>query len=236
MSRSISLLVVVILNLVSGAISASANDPPASAANSEASQGSFIVSGDQWERMSDEPSQQLSMARQSYVMLDLGAVAKRLRKAAANLRITSNQADEAIKPQLTHSADELESLAGRVEKGEVKSVRELDQPSARALHRLSRHHYLMAQRSWLHKERERTGKQLRAAADNLEHAARLSEQEVQAASQTVVADVRLIAGKLVEGVGYGVDEVGRGFASLGKEVESVGNGMEPTQKTILRAK
>ena len=92
----------------------------------------------------------------------------------------------------------------------------------------------MAERSWLHKQGERTGRHLRAAADNLEHAARLSEQEVQVATQTVVKDVRVISGKLVEGVGYGVDEVGKGFESLGKQVESVGNGMEPTQKTSAK--
>jgi hypothetical protein len=33
-----------------------------------------------------------------------------------------------------------------------------------------------------------------------------------------------------------VDEVGRGFESLGKQVESVGNGLEPTEKTVLRSK
>ena len=139
------------------------------------------------------------------------------------------------KPRLNDSADELESLAHRVESGKVKSANELDRPSARALHRLSRHHYLMAQGSWLHKQRERTGKHLRAAADNLEHAARLSEQEFQVATQTVVKDVRVISGKLVEGVGYGIDEVGKGFESLGKQVESVGNGIEPTESTSSKA-
>jgi hypothetical protein len=234
MSRSISLLTVVVLNLVSGA--AKANEPQSSATTAESSRSSFLVRDDHWDAMSDEPSQQLGMARQSFLMVDLGAAAKRLRKAATNLRITSNQADETTKPQLNHSADELESLAHRVESGKVKSVDELDQPSARALQRLSRHHYLMAQRLWLHKQRERTGKQLRAAADNLEHAARLSGHEIQAATQTVVKDVRLVSGRLVEGVGYGVDEVGKGFESLGKQVESVGNALEPTHKTILRTK
>jgi hypothetical protein len=234
MSRSTCLFAIVVLNLASGA--ASASEPPSSTVTPEPSPGSFFIHEDHWDTMADEPSQQLGMARQSFLTVDLGAAAKRLRKAAANLRITSNQADEATKPQLNHSADELDSLAHRVESGKVKSVEEIDQPSARALQRLSRHHYLMAQRLWLQKQRARTGRQLRAAADNLEHAARLSGQEVQAATQTTVKDARLISGKMVEGVGYGVDEVGMGLESLGKQVESVGNRMEPIQKTTLRSR
>ncbi len=230
MSRSMNLLVVVVLGLVSGA--AFADELQSSAANAESSQSPLLMHED----LPNEASQQLGMARQSFLTVDLGAAAKRLRKAAANLRNTSHQADETIKPQLNRSAEELDSLSHRVEKGEVKSVEELDQPSARALHRLSRHHYLMAQRSWLHKQRERTGKQLRAAADNLEHAAQLSRQEVRTATQAVVKDVRLTSGKLVEGVGYGVDEVGKALESLGQQVESVGNGMEPPRRTVLRTK
>jgi hypothetical protein len=230
MSRSVSLLVVVVLDLVCSV--ASASEPQVSTPIPESSQSPLLVHED----FPDETSQELRLARQSLLIVDLGAAAKQLRKAAANLRNTSTQADDVTKPRLNDSADELESLAHRVESGRVKSAHELDQPSARALQRLSRHHYLMAQRSWLHKQRERTGKQLRSAADNLEHAARFSEQEVQVATQTVVKDVRLISSKLVEGVGYGVDEVGRGFENLGKQVESVGNGLEPTQKTVLRSK
>jgi hypothetical protein len=230
MSRSIYVLVVVILHLLTNVTSAS--EPQFSSAEAESSQSPALIH----EELPDETSKQLGMARQSLLVVDLGAAAKQLRKAAANLRNTSTQADDATKPRLNDSADELDSLAHRVENGTVKSAHELDQPSARALQRLSRHHYLMAQRSWLHKQRERTGKQLRSAADNLEHAAMLSGKEVQVATQTVVKDVRLISAKLVEGVGYGVDEVGKGFESLGKQVESVGNGMEPTQKTVLRSK
>lgn len=229
MSRPIIVLTIV-LGLATHVLSAA--DPQASETKLEASQNSSFIHED----LPDETSKQLGMARQSLLVVDLGAAAKQLRKAAANLRNTSTQADDATKPRLNDSADELESIAHRVENGTVKSAHELDQPSARALQRLSRHHYLMAQRSWLHEQRERTGKQLRAAADNLEHAAMLSRKEVQVATQTVVKDVRLISSKLVEGLGYGVDEVGKGFESLGKQVESVGNGMEPTQKTVLRTK
>ena len=122
--------------------------------------GSFVVHEDLWDAMSDEPSQQLGLARQAYLSVDLGDAAKRLRKAAANLRITSSQADETSKPRLDHSADELDSLAGRVETGRVRSVSEIDRPSALALQRLSRYHYLMAERLWLQKRVARAGKQL----------------------------------------------------------------------------
>lgn len=232
MPRFVSILVFGVLSMVNCA--AQADDPPMPAAKFQAPQDTFPVHEEFWEAMSDEPSLQLGGARQSFLSVDLGAAAKRLRKAAANLRITSGQANATIKPQLNRSASELESLAHRVEKGEVKSVQELDQPSARALHRLSRHHYQMARRLWLQQRADRAGKQLRAAADNLEHAARLGRQEVRAATQTVVSDVRLVAQKLVSDVGYGIDEVGRGFENLGKQVESVGTAMESAQPISSR--
>ena len=230
MARWIGVSVSIFAFLMIGA--ASASEPQPAAANVKATQDSPAVHED----LPDETSQQLGMARQSFLTVDLGAAATRLRKAAANLRLTSNHADEATQPQLNRSAEELESLSHQVESGKVKTVEELDKPSARALHRLSRHHYVMAQRSWLQKQRERTGKHLRASADNLEHAAQLGGQELQVASHTVVKDVRLISGKLVNGVGYGVDEVGIGLERLGKQVETVGNGIEPNHKTILRTK
>ncbi len=166
---------------------ASGEEPPAVSVDTVGK--TLIVRDDVEDTILDEPSQQLGLARQSFLMLDLGATAKRLRTAAANLRVTSAEADEAIKPRLDHSADELDSLAGRVEKGEVESVVEIDRPSARALQRLSRHHYLAAQRAWLKQQRKRAGTQLRAAVDNLEHAAKLSGEEVQTATRTAVADV-----------------------------------------------
>jgi len=234
MVRSIGVLAAFVANLV--AFHAMADEPRASTAVTDSNANSFLVHEDHWNAMVDEPGQQLGMARESYLTVDLGAAAKRLRKAAAHLRITSSQADEKTRAQLNQSADELDSLAHSVETGKVKSAHELDRPSARALQRLSRHHYLMAQRSWVQKQRERTGKQLRAAADDLEHAARLSEQEVEAATKTVVADVRVISTRLVDGVASGVDDVGAGLERFGKQIESVGHRMESTQKTALQSK
>ena len=230
MSPSNAVLLAVVLNLLDSTVLA--QQPQATAAISESPQDVLGLHVD----LPDETSQKLGMARQSFLTVDLMTAARQLREAAISLRNNSKQADETTKPRLNASADELDSLAHRVEKGKVKSTHELDQSSARALQRLSRHHYLMAERAWLHKQRERTGKQMRAAADNLEHAARLSEKEVQTATQAVVKEVRVISGKLVAGAGYGVDEVGKGFESLGKQVESVGKGIEPAQKTVLRAK
>ncbi len=231
MTRSIFILAVGALHIVAAA--SLATEPTASA-DAKASQKPILVHEDSPDTLSDEPGLQLGMARESFLTVDLGATAKRLRKAATILRSESNQSGDVTGPPLNHSADELESLAHRVENGKVDSVQELDRPMARALHRLSRHHYLMAERSWLQKRAERTGEQLRAAVDNLEHAAQLSGQEVQAATQTVAKDVRSISARLVKGMSYGVDEVGKGFENLGKQVESVGKAMEPAPAVSAR--
>ncbi len=108
----------------------------------------------------------------------------------------------------------------------VDSVEEVDRLSARALHRLAQHHYLNAQRSWLARNSQRTGRQMRAAVDNLERAAVLSRQNMKTATQDALKETRIVSGKLIKGAGYDVDEVGRGFESLGKQVEAIGSGIE----------
>lgn len=216
-----------------------AADPESPAVAPHPPRGYFWVEEDAWTNLSDEPGRHLDRARGAYLAFDLPTVSAELRKAATHVRISAGQAAALTKRSLLQSANELESLAFRAEQGGVKSVHELDAASARALHALSHHHYMMAERAWAAKETERAGRQLHAAADNLGRAANWSGRKVQGATHVVIDDTRIISGKLIKGTGFMLDEVGKGFAAFGKQIEHVGHGIEPhpvtaSQQTLSR--
>lgn len=185
----------------------------------------FLIHEELWNDLSDEPGEHMDRARNAFLAVDAAEAAAQIRKAAIYLRITAGHAVDGSKWALIRSAHEFEGLAHRIEEGTVKSVGELDAAFARALH--SHHHCVLAERSWMARQNERAGKQLRAAADNLEKAAARTGHALQTATAAVAKETRLVAGKLVEGTGFVVDEVGKGFAKFGKQVEDVGKGIEP---------
>lgn len=191
--------------------------------------GHFMVHDELWDSLADEPGQHMERAREAFLEVDSHEAATELRKAATYLRISAGQAVADSERALIRSAHELETLARRIEQGAVKSVGELDSASARALHALSHHHCILAERSWLAHQTDVAGKRLQHAADQLERATARTNQTLRAATNAVVKETRIIAGKLVEGTGYAVDEIGSGFTKLGKQAEAVGKGIEPPQ-------
>ncbi|MBS0266159.1 MAG: hypothetical protein JSS02_29790 [Planctomycetes bacterium] len=196
--------------------------------------GHFLVHEELWNDLSDEPGNHLERARSAFLAIDLKEAADQMRKAAIYLRISSGQAAENSRQALLKSAHELEELAHRVENGTVKSVHELDSSFARALHALSHHHWVLAERSWRARQNEKAGKQLRAAANTLEQSAARTGHALQTATTAVAKETRLVAGKLVEGTGFVVDEIGKGFAKFGQQVETVGKGIEPAAPAAAR--
>lgn len=212
-----------------------AADPLAPPTPPQVPPGQFLVHEELWTELADEPARSMEHAREAYLAVDVRDAAKALRKAATYLKISAGQAGAASKHALQHSARELESLAQRVEAGTVKSVAELDAVSARALHALSHHHCLLAERSWAAEETRATGRQMRAAAENLERAAARTGKAVQTATHNVASGVRVISGKLIEGTGFAIDEVGKGIAALGGQIDNVGKRIEPSPTPSAKA-
>lgn len=210
---------------------AGAADPKTPAPAPQAPPGQFLVHEELWTDLSDEPGRHMDRAREAFLIVDAGDAAAEMRKAATYLKISAGQAADGSKRALLRSAHELESLAHRVEAGTVKSVAELDAAFARALHALSHHHCLLAERSWAAEETRAAGKQMRAAVENLERAAARTGKALQTATREIGKDMRLISGKLIEGTGFAFDEVGKSFAALGRQVDDVGKRIEAPPAT-----
>ena len=104
-----------------------------------------------------------------------------IRKAVAYVKLESARAATDGKKALNASAQELETLAKEVEKGAVKDVKRLDDAFARADHALAKSHYVKASESWTKKFADKTGYELKAAAESLEKAASWAGGEASSA-------------------------------------------------------
>ncbi len=116
----------------------------------------------------------------------------------------------------------LEKLAGDIEKGAVRSAKDVQDVFAKAEHAVAKHHYLKATEAWAKKLIKKAGHELQAAAVSLEHGFAWAGQKLEADTIKVMDDTRHIAGKLIEDAGWAADEVGKAIEYLGREIDKLG--------------
>lgn len=92
----------------------------------------------------DEPVNHLARASEALNKHDAKTAASELRKAAFFVKAHAARAEGAAKSDLQAAAVKLETLAGRVEQGVVKSQDELANTLATTYLSLARYHYLAA--------------------------------------------------------------------------------------------
>lgn len=198
--------------------------------NSDATQtkpGIVWIEEDDWAHLSDEPGRHLDHAREAFVEVDARKAAAELRKAAAYLRISARDAADRTRTSLNSSVKELDALAGRMERGAVKSVADVDAAAARAYHALAEYQNAKARKAWADEQRHRAGRFWRAATMSLERSTARTEAAFRNTTQEVVRESRVLSGRLIEGTGYVADEVGQGLETFGKQVELAGKRLEP---------
>jgi len=161
-------------------------------------------------------------ARESFLEKDVKGSAAAIRKGAAYLKSVEEQGQEKGKQSFRASAEELKNLADRVEKGAVKSVKEIDRAFARASHALAQFHYRKAKESWAMKEVTKTGQELQAAGLELESAVKQAGKNAENSPGPVIQETRQLAGKLLQGADWANAEVEKGIKALGAEIDKLG--------------
>jgi hypothetical protein len=169
-------------------------------------------------------------ARESFLKKDLNASAAAIRRGAAYLASLESQAVENREQAYLGSMEGLERLANRVEKGTVKSVKELDRQFASTFHALAQYHYQRAKESWAMKETAKTGQELKAAGAHLESAVKQAGGKAESSAGPVIQDTRLLADKLLQGVGWVNAEVEKGIKALGVEIDKLGEKVKALKK------
>jgi hypothetical protein len=168
----------------------------------------------------EEPESSFQKANEFFLKKDLKAAASEIRKGAEFLKKEVKAASKDGKAALNASVQELEKLAGDVEKGTVTSAEKLKNAFARSSEALAHHHYLKASESWAKKKTKETGEALTAAAQYLEQTARWSGRKLETGTVEVVNYVRTVGDKLIRGTGYGLEEVSKSIKEMGRELSA----------------
>jgi hypothetical protein len=177
-------------------------------------------------RLLQEVDQSFQKARENFLAKKWKDSAEAIRRGKSYLQSEAARAEDKSKEALASSAEELQRLADKVEKGAAKSVRELDSAFSRANSALAQYYYRMANESWAQKEASKAGHELLAATFQLEKGIRRAEGQVEREVQSVVQKTDRLAGKMIGGTKVAEREVEKGIQDLGKEIEKLGKKVE----------
>jgi hypothetical protein len=177
-----------------------------------------------------EPESDFQKAHEFFLKKEMKSAASEIRKGAEFLKKETENATQEGKKVLTASIQELEKLANDVEKGTVKSDKELKDAFARAENALARHHYLKASESWAKKETKSTGNSLKASAQYLEQAVKWSGHKLETGSSEAVKGAQAVAEKVIIGTKWVAEEVSKGIKDIGNEISKLGEKIKPEKK------
>ena len=181
-----------------------------------------------WYPVTEEPQRHFTNAVANYARKDYKAAATDIRKATGYLRLEADRAAGEPKKELDRSVVQLDTLAASVEKGAVKDEHSMAQVFANANHALALEHRSKAAESWIRKDYDKAGYELKAASFGLESAAGWAGGEAKAGASAAVAEARALGDKLASGSGWTRDEVVKGIEALGHSIDELG-------RTISRA-
>lgn len=179
---------------------------------------------------SDNPSPHFFAARDAFNKRDNDACARELRLAGDIMKRDASEAKMWTAHKLRDAGSDLDTLAERVQRGQVNSVDDINQRVEQSYNALSDFHYQLARESY---ERNRksgvttgrdpeTGQYLNAAANDLESWARYSGRAVEAGTRTAIDDTKSLAGKMISGAGYATERTGEALNNFGEAIKSFG--------------
>jgi hypothetical protein len=181
-------------------------------------------------KVAGEVGKNHQQARESFIKKEFKASSEAIRRAAETLGTLEKKAERNREKAYLDSVEGLKMLADRVEKGAVKSVKEIDMAFVQASHNLAQHHYMQAMSSWGKKEGTQAGQELKAAAIYVEEGIKWTGEKGKQEAEVVVKDTHLLAGKLIEGAQITDEEAERGFKALKAEIDKLGKKIKPAKK------
>jgi hypothetical protein len=166
--------------------------------------------------------QNFQKARKDYLQKDMKAAAAEVRKGAAYLKSEAAVAKGKGKEALTASYQEIEKLAGELEKGTVKTVKEMEMAFARAYNALATNSHVKSAESWANKEYKKAGNELEAAVGELEKGYAWAEQKAEAGTQKVIDESKELSKEMKEGASRASAETGKAMKDLEDEIKTFG--------------
>lgn len=175
-----------------------------------------------WYPLTAQPQQHFGAALEAFAKKDGKTAAVEVRKAEAYVRLEAARATGEARQGLDATRGDLEKLAQALDKGSLKTEKDLDRAFANADHALAIAHRADAAESWARKAHDRAGYELKAAAQDLDNAATWTGTQAKAAATAAAADARAVGDKLASGGVWSKDEVAKGFDSLRSALNRLG--------------
>lgn len=166
--------------------------------------------------------QNFQKARKDYLQKDMKAAADEVRKGAAYLKSEAAAAKDKGKEALTASYQELEKLAGELEKGTVKTVKEMQMAFARAYNALATNSHVKSAESWMKKEYKKAGNELEAAVGELEKGYGWAGQKAEAGTQNVIRESKELSRELKAGASQAAAKAEKGLKDMEYEISALG--------------
>jgi len=166
--------------------------------------------------------QTFQKARKDYLQKDMKAAADEVRKGAAYLKSEAAAAKGKGKEALTASYRELEKLAGELEKGTVKTAKEMEMAFARAYNALATNSHVKSAESWAKKEYKKAGDELEAAVGEMEKGYAWAGQKAEAATQKVIRESKELSRELKAGASQATAKTEKGLKDMENEISALG--------------
>jgi hypothetical protein len=177
----------------------------------------------------DQVASDLAQAQTAARSGDEATAAQKLTSAAGELRSQAESMTGEDRRTLERAAGELERAAQVGTKQEGRLAAGSDKRVAHVEHDLAEFHLDRARRSWAREDAERTGHELRAAAQHLDNGTRWTGQKLEQGTREAVGAAMRVSGSLIEGGGWVPREVGRSIQDVGREVDKLGRKVTPSR-------
>jgi hypothetical protein len=180
-----------------------------------------------WYPVVQQPQRHFTAAAVAFAAKDYGLAAAEIRKAESYIHKESGRASGSARSDLDDAAGRLEDLARSVQTGSEQDAAVLRRAFAAANRALASEYRTLASRSWVRKEYDDAGHELRASAQSLESGADWLGAQARADASATVTETRTLGDKLSAGAGWTRDEVAKGMVNLGNGIEEMGRHINP---------
>lgn len=185
-----------------------------------------------WYPVAGEAQRHFGSAAEAAARKDYRAAAIEVRQGDSYVRLESARAVGDVKRALSDADAGLDRMARGLDKGVAETQAQMHKAFAAADHALALAHRARAAQSWAGKAYDRTGYELKAAADDLEGAAAWTSAEAKTAAAGASADARALGDKLARGGVWAKDEVAKSFESLGTAMNRLGASIGAKSKAV----
>jgi hypothetical protein len=172
----------------------------------------------------------LQAAYAAFVKKDMKGAATQIRAAAAAMYAEAAAARQEAKKPLSDSGKALADLAGRVEKGAVKSAKELQLNFARADDLAARYHHAMARDAYMSQKQAEAGAQLQKAMIALEQGTRFVGYKMEAAEQATLKQARTVVDQLAKGAQVAQGDATKAWSDVGQGIKKLSQSLAPKPK------